>query len=178
MTDFVETGLVIGHGEVSLLWHEPKGASGGFLPDDGPNSDARKLWEFFWNNWAKIQGFAHTHPEGCVGPSHTDITTFAAIELGLDLRFDWWIVEKNVTSLVRWKGPDRYDYNVIQLAKDPPWAASLRDRSMKKIPSISKEKIEELKHRMMRHQVAGDMAVVVLTAKELDDLLRVAESVG
>lgn len=119
---FVEAGLVVSKNGLPLRWHTPNDASGGALPDN------RALWEFFRDHWSNIQGFAHSHPEGCTGPSWTDITTFAAIELGLDLRFDWWIVTRKV-ALVRWAGPDRYDYKVELLDTEPTWAGELRARS-------------------------------------------------
>ena len=40
---------------------------------------------------------------------------------------------------------------------------------------ITKEKIEELRTRMRRHGELGDIAVVVLTARELQELLDAAE---
>jgi len=119
---FVEAGLVVSKNNLPMRWHTPNDASGGALPD------SRALWEFFRDNWSNIQGFAHSHPAGFSDPSWTDITTFAAIELGLDLRFDWWIVAKRV-SLVRWKGPNRYDYEVELLNTEPAWAGELRARS-------------------------------------------------
>jgi hypothetical protein len=119
---FVEAGLVVGKNGQALRWHTPNDASGGALPD------SRALWEFFRDNWKDIQGFAHTHPEGFSGPSWTDITTFAAIELGLDLRFDWWIVTKKIT-VVRWDGPGVHGYKVELLTSEPTWAGELRQRS-------------------------------------------------
>lgn len=137
---FVETGLVVGKDNKALRWHEPEGASGGFLPDsqrvflkDQPLSGGRALWEFFRDNWKSIRGFAHTHPNGYSGPSWTDVTTFAAIELGLDLRFDWWIVTGRI-ALVRWKGPGIHDYETTYYPVDydpwdPTWANELRAKS-------------------------------------------------
>ena len=124
MSSFVEAGAVIGKNDKPLIWHQPNDASGGSLPD------SRALWEFFLKNWKDIRGFAHSHPEGFYDPSWTDITTFAGIELGLDLRFDWWIVARK-TSIVRWQGPDVYDYKVELLETEPSWAAELRVRSRK-----------------------------------------------
>lgn len=121
MNKFVETGLVVGHNDKPLWWHAPNDASSGLLPD------SRALWEFFSSNWKDIKGFAHTHPEGCEGPSWTDITTFAAIELGLDLRFEWWIVTEK-TVLVTWKGPGRHDYSCDEI-EETLWAQELRNKS-------------------------------------------------
>ena len=121
---FVETGVVIGkQGEV-LLWHEPENASGGALPD------SRQLWEFFRDNWPKIWGFAHTHPDGYSRPSWTDITTFAAIEAALDLRFTWWIVTQKLTE-VMWVGKDIHSYSSVTVDDELEWVESLRRRSVK-----------------------------------------------
>ena len=133
---FIEAGAVIGKDGAAIRWHEPAGASGGHLPDsqrvfyvNKPLSGARELWEFFRDNWKNIQGFAHSHPGDFVDPSWTDITTFAALELGLDLRFDWWIVTSRRVSLVRWDGPGIHDYKVELLDTEPTWAGELRSRS-------------------------------------------------
>ncbi|MGH9918089.1 MAG: hypothetical protein ACRD6W_04350 [Nitrososphaerales archaeon] len=130
---FVEAGVVIDKNGKPLKWHNPDGASGGHLPDEQrffPKelSGARELWEFFDKNWRDIQGFAHSHPEGIPEPSMMDVTTFAGIELGLDLRFDWWIVTRKV-AVARWAGPGVYDYRVELLEQDPTWASELRLRS-------------------------------------------------
>ncbi len=121
MASFIEAGLVVGKDDKPLRWHTPNDASGGALPDN------RALWEFFRDNWKEIKGFAHTHPGGFAEPSWTDITTFAAIELGLDLRFDWWIVTRKVV-LVRWKGPGDHAYKISETL-EPSWAQELRTRS-------------------------------------------------
>jgi hypothetical protein len=131
---FIEAGVVVGKNGKPLRWHQPAGASSGHLPDDQRVfntpvlSGARELWEFFRDNWKDIAGFAHSHPEGFIEPSHMDITTFAGIELGLDLRFDWWIVTRKVT-LSRWVGPDPYHYKTSLLEVEPTWAGELRQRS-------------------------------------------------
>jgi hypothetical protein len=140
---FVEAGVVVGKNGKPLRWHEPEGASGGYLPDTqrvfGKTlSGARELWEFFRDNWRDIQGFAHSHPEGIEEPSWTDVTTFAGIELGLDLRFDWWIVTRKV-AVARWAGPGMYDYRVELLPQDPAWAPELRLRSRRTNSQTRKE---------------------------------------
>lgn len=40
---------------------------------------------------------------------------------------------------------------------------------------MTPEKIDQLRLRMQKHSVVADVAVVVLTAKELEDLLNLAE---
>ena len=120
---FVEAGVVIGKNGQPLYWHQPDNASGGSLPDN------RALWEFFRDNWKNIQGFAHSHPGDFDEPSHPDITTFAGIELGLDLRFDWWIVTRRKVTVTRWNGPAVYDYRTALLETEPIWTNELRLRS-------------------------------------------------
>lgn len=41
---------------------------------------------------------------------------------------------------------------------------------------ITKEKLEELRQRMLHHQVENDVAVVKLSAKELCDLLETVDA--
>jgi hypothetical protein len=133
---FIEAGSVIDKKNALFRKYSPEGASGGYLPDeqrvfpaDRPISGARELWECFRDHWKVIQGFAHSHPGDFTDPSWVDITTFAVIELGLDMRFDWWIVTARRVSLVRWQGPDVHNYSVELLEKKPTWAEELYARS-------------------------------------------------
>lgn len=83
-----EVGAVLGMSGEVIYWHEPDGASGGSLPD------STKLWEVIWDAFKRGQfsGFAHSHPGGgWPGPSHTDLTTFRAIEQALGIQPVWWI---------------------------------------------------------------------------------------
>lgn len=83
----IETALVFDKLGQTLYWHEPKGRSGGALPDDVT------LWDFLWEHRNEIGGVAHTHPwDGDAYPSHTDVTTFAAIEQGLGRKLIWPVV--------------------------------------------------------------------------------------
>lgn len=83
----LETAFVfdtIGH---IIHWHEPLGRSSGHLPD------SRELWDVLWKERYRLGGVAHSHPwKGEASPSHTDVTTFKAIELGLGKRLLWPIV--------------------------------------------------------------------------------------
>lgn len=120
----VEIGLVLDWTGQELHWHEPPGRSAGHIPD------SHDLWEFLFENRGVISGFAHSHPgSGAVGPSYEDVTTFAAVEAGLGLRLDWWILNADSMVLVRWAGPDRLDYSVTPVAPVPMWADYLRRRS-------------------------------------------------
>jgi hypothetical protein len=58
----------------------------------------------FWENRERVSGFAHTHPgSGLPEPSHTDLTTFAAVEAGLGKRLNWFILTEDSFRLYRWK---------------------------------------------------------------------------
>lgn len=75
----IEVGVVIGLDFRPRYWHLPPGRTAGSIPD------TRSLWDVLWEQRADVAGFAHSHPgSGVPGPSHTDVTTFAAIEAGLN----------------------------------------------------------------------------------------------
>lgn len=102
-------------GEV-IREHLPPGRSGGSLPDD------RSLWDFIWENRDGISGIAHSHPgSGTPSPSHTDVTTFAAIEAALGKRLDWWIISSDSMVLVSWKGMTNASYKILPVRMRPPW---------------------------------------------------------
>lgn len=84
----IETGLVFDRKGKTIHWHLPPGRDGGYIPD------TRSLWEVMWDNRHDLGGFAHTHPwRGEAWPSsEPDLTTFQAIEDGLGLRLQWWVV--------------------------------------------------------------------------------------
>lgn len=89
-----------GHGEsefMPLYWHLPPKRSLGALPD------SRDLWSVIWENRRWVYAIAHSHPgSGWTGPSHTDLTTFAAIEAALGSRLDWPIVTSDRVVTVGW----------------------------------------------------------------------------
>ena len=72
----IEAGLVFS-GNCPVFFHLPRGRTAGGIPC------SYVLWEVLWENRKDpFLGFAHTHPgSGVPAPSHTDITTFAAVEL-------------------------------------------------------------------------------------------------
>lgn len=120
----IETGLVIDWRGDALHWHAPADRTSVALPD------SHDLWEFLIENVAIVSGFAHTHPgSGVPGPSHTDLTTFAAVEAGLGTRLDWWILSSDSMILVRWEGPGRLDYRDVEVSQVPHWADEIRRRS-------------------------------------------------
>ncbi len=119
----IEAGVVISKSLESIYWHTPQGRTGGSLPD------SRDLWEVFWENRHNLSGFAHSHPgSGVPGPSHTDLTTFAAVEVGLGVRLLWWITSSDTVIEMTWCGPGKFDYEA-KLIEDPFWAFELRKLS-------------------------------------------------
>jgi len=120
-----EAGAVVAKDGSIIYWHVPDNRSGGALPD------SQQLWQVLWENRKRLRGFAHSHPGGGIpGPSHEDLTTFAAIEAGLGVRLQWWIANADRVVELQWIGPDRLAYGQILLGPDDPdWAAELRRRS-------------------------------------------------
>lgn len=92
----IEVGVLISKSMDVIHWHLPTGRSVGELPD------SRELWDVMWKNRFRLLGFAHSHPGiATPRPSTTDITTFAAIEAGLGVRLNWWILSWKGFCLVR-----------------------------------------------------------------------------
>jgi proteasome lid subunit RPN8/RPN11 len=117
----IEAGVIIDLDGEPLHWHLPAGRTSASIPD------SRELWDVLWTNRERIAGFAHTHPgSGIPAPSHEDVTTFSAVELALGRRLDWWIASADRLAVVRWRGPDNYDYGTEPLEVDPSWATELR----------------------------------------------------
>ena len=82
-----EMAMVFSHEGKALFWLGPRGHTEGSIPD------SEILWQRIWSNRAEIGGVAHTHPwDGKPGPSHTDVTTWDAIERALGKRMLWPIV--------------------------------------------------------------------------------------
>jgi hypothetical protein len=129
----MEAGVVLGLDNKPLYWHTPNERSGGALPD------SRALWDFIWENRQQVTGFAHTHPgSGVPGPSHTDITTFVAIEAALGKHLNWFILSSDNQVLVLEDTDDNGDcYFVtvelntpeIHTPKNTEWMTKLRELS-------------------------------------------------
>lgn len=119
----IEAGVLVVNGQPAY-WHSPEGRTGGSLPD------SRGLWDLLWAlRKAESLGFAHSHPgAGVPGPSHTDVTTFAAVEAGLGRRITWWITSSDEVIQLYWKGPGKHDY-VSWVIDEPDWARQLRENS-------------------------------------------------
>ncbi len=125
----IETGVVVSVHHEPIFWHEPGGRSSGALPD------SRTLWNVLWqahrDGW--LSGFAHTHPGGGMpGPSQEDLSSFVAIENALGRPLNWWIVNADMTVLVRKSTldsvPGREIYGTTRV-DDPVWVPDLRRRS-------------------------------------------------
>ncbi len=124
----IEAGVVITGGEPPgsrplLFWHLPDGRTGGSIPD------SRKLWNVLWDlRKEMVLQFAHSHPgSGIPSPSHTDLTTFAAVEAGLGRRVIWWITSSDCLVQLYWSG-EIYD-SMVWKAAEPDWVDQLRKRS-------------------------------------------------
>lgn len=93
----IEAGLVIGANGEILHEHTPLGRTGTWMPD------SPDLWDVLWaaHQANNLLGFAHSHPgSGIPDPSHTDITTFTAVEAGLGRPLHWWIISSDHVVLL------------------------------------------------------------------------------
>lgn len=175
-----EVGVVVGQANQALYWHNPITASSTFIDDD------RGLWEFIWTRRAEVEGFAHVHPgRGLSSPSHTDVTTFAAIEAALGQRLHWWIVTEDTVALYFWEGPGRLDYKLapgvsVEL-NNYGWAPELIRRSQARDEEIRMEmnrvvlerELEEAREEIARLRVAVE--AVAMTGDELGDRMKMYE---
>ena len=92
-----EVALVFGQDGATIYWHAPSSATATQL------DDSRTLWEILWEHREKLGGVAHTHPgRGRVGPSHEDVTTWAAIERGLGKRLLWPVMNFDEVRYYGW----------------------------------------------------------------------------
>jgi hypothetical protein len=120
----MEAGVVIDKAGHAAYWHAPADRTIASLPD------SRSLWDFIWENRDRISGVAHSHPgSGLPSPSHTDITTFSAIEAALGRRLSWWITSSDVLVVWNWEGPNKHDYKGFFLREEPDWVGKLRELS-------------------------------------------------
>lgn len=168
----MEAGVLLDRKGLPIYWHKPEDRSSAALPD---SSD---LWKEIWDNRDIVAGFAHSHPGGGTPhPSHTDLTTFAAVEAGLGMRLFWWITSEDDVSLVLWTGPDRLDYTVrsVKPMFEPSWTDHLRSLSNQKSKSglrIVREpqwSLNDRKNRMRRDQLQA----AVLMKTEVDPVLAI-----
>ena len=120
----METAVVLDKRWQPIHFHAPTGRTSGSLPD------SHDLWDVLWTNRAILLGVAHSHPGGGVpAPSHTDVTTFAAVEAALGVRLIWPIVTTDFAGAFVWRGPGPLDYSesVRRLTTEQlrPWVHEL-----------------------------------------------------
>lgn len=119
-----EACCLVDHNSEILYWHLPLNRTSVSLPD------STSLWDKIWEHRRVLTVIAHTHPgRGWPAPSQEDITTFAGVEAGLGHRILWIISSTDKSVLVQWKGPEKYDYESIELLLEPRWVSMLRSRS-------------------------------------------------
>jgi len=124
----LESGVVIGLDGNPIFWHSPISRSLSYLPD------SPQLWTVLFEHRNNLLGFAHSHPgSGWPSPSHTDITTFQAIETGLGISLNWWITSADRLMLVRMTSLVPINYHVTAYEEASflvtPWLDELRRRS-------------------------------------------------
>lgn len=107
----MEAAVVLDRDWHPIYFHTPGGRTGGSIPD------SRDLWEVLWAHRENLLGVAHSHSGGGVpGPSHTDVTTFAAIDAALGARLIWPIITVDAFRAFQWRGPERLDYLTLETA--------------------------------------------------------------
>lgn len=113
----IEVAMVFDKEGHAIFWLSPKGSSSGAIPDSS------NLWDRIWRNREHVGGVVHTHPwDGKTLPSHTDVTTFAAIEKGLGKQLLWPIVTMtHVNYFVRNVFSDEYVMAGDVLFKEQSW---------------------------------------------------------
>lgn len=120
----IEAGVLVANDGTPIYWHTPKNRNSAALPD------SRELWDVMWEHRNNILGFAHSHPgSGVPGPSHEDVTTFAAVEAALGRKIYWWITSSDTLAKMLWCGPGKHGYVALEVDHEPIWLAQLRDLS-------------------------------------------------
>lgn len=120
----MEAAVVLDRDWRPIYFHAPAGRTAGSLPD------SHDLWLVLWANRHRLLGVAHSHPGGGVpSPSHTDVTTFSAIERALGVRLIWPIVTTDASRAFVWQGPDSLAYGEweapISIAMLESWVPEL-----------------------------------------------------
>jgi len=89
----IEIAMVFDKLGSAIFWLSPQGSHPGAI------EDSTTLWERIWANRGSIGGVVHTHPwDGKPSPSHTDVTTWSALERALGVRLLWPIVSMDEVS--------------------------------------------------------------------------------
>ena len=126
----IEAAFVFDKGGNVILWHLPRGRTGGSLPD------SHNLWDIMWENREILGGIAHTHPwKGTPWPSGIDVTTFSACERGLGRRLVWPIITFDRIICFKWRKTKR----------DAPGEYAELSESSKDYPQLSEDDIEKLR---------------------------------
>lgn len=120
----IEAAMVFDVDGGVIQWHTPGGCTASHIPDSA------NLWDILWEHRGTLGGVAHTHIGGIhIAPSHTDATTFAAIEAGLGKRLLWPIAGETKTNFFSWNGRfHRYevDYDAFwEYSRKPRWRTNL-----------------------------------------------------
>jgi proteasome lid subunit RPN8/RPN11 len=119
----MEAAVVLDRDWRPIHFHAPGGRTIGSLPD------SHDLWSVLWENRTRVLGVAHSHPGGGVpSPSHTDVTTFAAVDGALGVRLIWPIVTVDAARTFVWGGLERLAYvegPQLTLGMQELWVAEL-----------------------------------------------------
>ena len=82
-----EAAVVLSKEHSPMYWHIPDNRMAAFLPDSS------QLFGYLLANKDALGAIAHTHPHfGVPIPCMTDYTTFYAVEEGLGINIEWFIV--------------------------------------------------------------------------------------
>lgn len=120
----MEAAVVVDLDGKVLYEHAPHNRTVVSLPD------SRSLWDVIWENRDKLSGIAHSHPgSGKPGPSYEDVTTFADIEAALGRRLNWWIITSDQLILLRWAGPEKHLYAIVNDVGPHEWRHRLHELS-------------------------------------------------
>lgn len=127
-----EVALVFDKQGRSLCWHKSKNPNAAYI------EDSHDLWTFLWDNRSIIGGVAHTHPwDGEAWPSHTDVTTFDAIERGLGIRLIWPVVTFSDVGYWQWSDLDNA---YVRLSSSPTVVVDVEElRNRSRVPVENKE---------------------------------------
>ncbi len=121
----MEAGAAVDVNGNVIFWHHPRGRTSGSLPD------SRQLWDVLWENRDRLLGFAHSHPgSGVPGPSHEDLTTFAAVEAAIGRPLVWWITSSDRMVFIRRRAGGSYERFEVSTDLEPKWVAGLRAISL------------------------------------------------
>jgi len=107
------------------VWvHEPGGRTAVKVPD------SQSFWDKVWENRGCMEGIAHTHPgSGWPAPSHTDVSTFEAMEKGIGRRLSWWILSSDRAVRIERRGTGYEIVEQVDPAAEPAWMEELRKAS-------------------------------------------------